>query len=91
MKRFLAILLVIISVTLIFCSCTHGNARYGNGNAFISSRFQIIEYSENFFGFESVIVDKETGVLYLWTKVGYGAGLTPLLDSEGNVQFYDGK
>ena len=28
-------------------------------------------------------VDKETGVTYLFVKFGYGAGLTPLLDSEG--------
>lgn len=30
-----------------------------------------------------VIVDKETGVNYLMTKSGYGAGLTPLLDRDG--------
>lgn len=30
-----------------------------------------------------VIVDKETGVNYLFVRSGYGAGLTPLLDSEG--------
>ena len=28
-------------------------------------------------------VDKETGVTYLFIKSGYGAGLTPLVDSEG--------
>lgn len=28
-------------------------------------------------------VDKEAGVTYLFIKSGYGAGLTPLLDSEG--------
>jgi hypothetical protein len=32
-----------------------------------------------------VIVDNETGVNYLFVKSGYGAGLTPLLDSKGNV------
>ena len=30
-----------------------------------------------------VIVDKETGVNYLFVHYGYGGGLTPLLDSEG--------
>ena len=30
-----------------------------------------------------VIVDKKTGVNYLMSKSGYGAGLTPLLDREG--------
>lgn len=30
-----------------------------------------------------VIVDKKTGVNYLMTKSGYGAGLTPLLGRDG--------
>ncbi len=30
-----------------------------------------------------VIVDKETGVNYLFVCRGYGGGLTPLLDSDG--------
>ena len=31
----------------------------------------------------SVIIDKETGVNYLFVHRGYGGGLTPLLDAEG--------
>ena len=30
-----------------------------------------------------VIVDKETGVNYLYVHRGYGGGLTPLIDAEG--------
>ncbi len=30
-----------------------------------------------------VIIDKETGVNYLYVCRGYGGGLTPLIDSEG--------
>lgn len=30
-----------------------------------------------------VLVDRETGVNYLWTAAGYAGGLTVLLDSEG--------
>ena len=36
-------------------------------------------------GIRQIIVDKETGVHYLVWKSGYGAGITPLLDSEGRV------
>ena len=36
-------------------------------------------------GMRQIIVDKETGVHYLTWKAGYGAGITPLLDSEGKV------
>jgi hypothetical protein len=31
----------------------------------------------------SIIIDKETGVNYLFVHRGYGGGLTPLLDPEG--------
>ena len=34
-------------------------------------------------GYRQILVDKETGVNYLMWKSGYGAGITPLLDSEG--------
>ncbi len=30
-----------------------------------------------------ILVDKETGVNYLFARESYGAGLTPLLDGEG--------
>ncbi len=34
-------------------------------------------------GLRQILVDKETGVQYLFVKSGYGAGLTPLLDRDG--------
>lgn len=36
-------------------------------------------------GVRQILIDKETGVNYLTWKSGYGAGVTPLLDSEGKV------
>ncbi|MBR5124299.1 MAG: xylan 1,4-beta-xylosidase [Clostridia bacterium] len=30
-----------------------------------------------------VLVDRETGVNYLWTSAGYSGGLTVLVDAEG--------
>ncbi len=34
-------------------------------------------------GVQYILVDKETGVNYLFIKSGYGAGITPLIDAEG--------
>ena len=34
-------------------------------------------------GSRMILVDKVTGVNYLFVSVGYGGGLTPLLDREG--------
>ena len=52
------------------------------------NRFEVIfkdgsQISEE--GYRQILVDKETGVNYLMWKAGYGAGITPLLDSEGKV------
>lgn len=32
---------------------------------------------------KTILVDKETGVNYLYVQSGYSGGLTPLLDREG--------
>lgn len=49
-----------------------------------NDRFDIKEKeSVNLLTDAVVIVDKVTGVNYLFVHRGYGGGLTPLLDSEG--------
>ena len=39
-------------------------------------------HSENF-GSEMILVDKKTGVNYLFVQSGYAGGLTPLLNADG--------
>ena len=34
-------------------------------------------------GQRMIVVDKETGVNYLFVVCGYGMGVTPMLDAEG--------
>ena len=49
-------------------------------------RFEVIEKEGSALkdsGLIQVIVDKETGVNYLWVKSGYSGGLTPLIDADG--------
>ena len=36
-------------------------------------------------GIRQILVDKKTGVNYLCWSSGFGASITPLLDSEGKV------
>ena len=40
--------------------------------------------SEGFLKETRIIVDTETGVNYLYVSNGYGGGLTPLLNADGN-------
>lgn len=48
-------------------------------------RFEIVykEGSPLIKGLTMVLVDKETGVNYLFVQSGYAGGLTPLLDADG--------
>ena len=34
-------------------------------------------------GFRQLLVDKQTGVTYLFISCGYGSSITPLLDRDG--------
>ncbi|MCM1244245.1 MAG: DUF6440 family protein [Roseburia sp.] len=49
-------------------------------------RFEILEKEGSQLkdsGLIQIIVDKQTGVNYLWVKSGYSGGLSPLLDADG--------
>lgn len=45
-------------------------------------RFEIV-YTQGVANSIHIIVDRETGVNYLYHGSGYGGGLTPLLDRDG--------
>ena len=49
------------------------------------SRFEVVYKEDNALikGLKMVLVDKETGVNYLFFQSGYAGGLTPLLDADG--------
>lgn len=50
-----------------------------------NDRFVIVSQQKTGFGRgTAVLLDRETGVNYLFYQSGYGGGLTPLLDNQGN-------
>ncbi|MBP3300818.1 MAG: xylan 1,4-beta-xylosidase [Clostridia bacterium] len=49
----------------------------------INSRFTVKKEKGSYPLTTYVLVDKETGVNYLYTAGGYGGGLTPLLNADG--------
>lgn len=49
----------------------------------INQRFNVI-YKEGGISGCKVLVDKETGVHYLFSWDGYAGGVTPLLNKDGN-------
>ncbi|MBD5467643.1 MAG: xylan 1,4-beta-xylosidase [Lachnospiraceae bacterium] len=49
------------------------------------NRFEVVFKEDHALtkGLKMVLVDKETGVNYLFVQSGYAGGLTPLLDADG--------
>ena len=57
-----------------------------NEKEFDGNRFEAVyEQEDGIFtaDVKVILVDKVTGVNYLFIKAGYGAGITPLLDENG--------
>ena len=48
----------------------------------VEKRFETV-YSQGTLSSAQILVDKETGVNYLFVASGYAGGLTPLLDRDG--------
>lgn len=49
-----------------------------------NKRFVITHYEKSGLEGCKVLVDKETGINYLYSWDGYSGGLTPLLNKDGN-------
>lgn len=51
----------------------------------MNDRFEVLYKEVHAAGLQKriVYIDRETGVNYLYVQVGYGAGLTPLLNADG--------
>ena len=47
------------------------------------NRFIVKSVNDSFLPTTYILIDKETGVNYLFHQSGYAGGLTPLLDREG--------
>lgn len=51
-------------------------------------RFEVV-YKEGTISTYKILVDKETGVNYIFVSEGYSGGSTPLLDKDGKVVISD--
>lgn len=87
MRKMLKIIIV-FAVTALLCGC---GAKEGQ-NFTESDRFVVVSGSDGDAPYrEAIIVDKETGVLYLTIHSIYRFGITPLIDSDGMPLLWDGK
>lgn len=85
MKKIICVILLVV-FAMLFCGCGRNV-----GEEFTrSGRFVIVSfYNPNAPYYETVITDKETGVLYL-VIYGYNhCGITPLLNADGSPMTLD--
>ena len=79
MKKAFCLILVVALVAML-CGC----CRKAGENFTETERFTIVSGNNpNAPYFETIIVDEETGVMYLAVYSGNQFGITPLLDSDG--------
>lgn len=95
MKKFLFILILMIMLPFVLCSC--GSQKENNEDVILDERFVIIEnyvsWANN--SYSRIIVDKETKVIYYkysdYYKGHYVSGITVLYNADGTPMIYDGE
>ena len=82
MKKFL-VLVLCLTFVLGLSAC-----KKEEGTIVFSSKYVDLEVVEDNGGFGEVLVDRDTGVLYLWYKDydNYGQTLTPLYNADGTLK-----
>lgn len=88
-KLLVGLLTSIMMLSLVGCGEGTTKVRIDTDDA----NYDVYAEDDRFMKIESIngwiYVDKETKVQYLFVKIGYGGGLTVLVDAEGNPLLYE--
>lgn len=86
MKKAICAILIIV-LCFFLCGCGRETGEYFTQ----SQRFPIISgHNPNAPYYETIIMDKETGVMYLTVYSMYQFGITPLLNADGSPMLAEG-
>ena len=88
MKRVLAIILLIMICCFMFVGCDRKNDVTTTTE--LDRRFKIISDTNDGLGYCNIIVDTETGVMYLFRGAANRGGLTVMVDADGKPLIYEG-
>lgn len=81
------IMFVVVAIGgLLFTSCAYRDKTFQDGG-----KFKLIGGTNTMNDGYFILVDKETRVMYLFAKYGYGAGLEVMVDEEGKPMLYEGE
>lgn len=89
MKKFLTVILSAVVCCVIFSGC--GKTKKVAASE-VDERFLILNDKNNGMnGYRQIIVDRETGVMYLFVDKGSKGGLAVMVDADGNPLIYGGE
>ena len=89
MKKFLTVILLVVVCCVIFSGC--GKTKKVAASE-VDERFLILNDTNNGMnGYRQIIVDRETGVMYLFVGNGSKGGLAVMVDADGNPLIYGGE
>jgi len=86
-KKIIILVVTIIMgaiITLSLCGCQKKSSTGIETNRFVRVESQDF----NFSAYALVFYDKETKVMYVFYKGGYGGGLCPMYNSDGTLMLY---
>lgn len=86
LKRIIGITVAVLLLTMMLTGC--GNDSLTSDT--ITERFFYLEDTNSGLGYNSIIVDRETGVMYLFHGAGYKGGLTTMVNPDGSPLIYKG-
>jgi ABC-type oligopeptide transport system substrate-binding subunit len=88
MKKFVVLLVALLLIFGALSGCSKNASETSTEN---DSRFYYLKDTNSGLSYNMIIVDKETGVMYLFHGAGYKGGLTTMVDAEGKPLIYDGE
>lgn len=83
--RILVCALILCVACAMFCSCDLSD---NTDQTDTNNRFKMV-YEQGAASAQIIIVDTETGVMYLYKKNGYSGGLTVMVDQDGKPLIWE--
>ena len=91
MKRIIFILMIFVLIAFASCNVpteikvTDLSTSKTEFGATFTDFFDPVELVRSNYDNATIVMDKNTGVLYIWKRSGYQWGMSPIYDSDGSV------
>ena len=93
MKKKIALILVLCIAATMLCSCSSSYEEANNNpDDFSAGYFTTIkQWGGGYYPFERIVYANDTGVMYYIFTNAHNGGMTPLYNTDGTLQIYEGE